>query len=472
MTGSDSAYVAADGGSGATLLSLLRHGAPALVSVDSPRHAGLLLVVEPVSKRLVPAIADIYRAIPAPRRALVIDTGDPWSERPAGERELDQALPGLRRVDADPQLERIVAAARELPATSEQPRVVPEATTIPLPSAHERELATELIVLLLGPLQTFAAGPIRLLLVCDGEQVVSAHVEIGYAHRGVVQRMREAAWMDGLRLAETLDPLAPVAGRLAYVTALERLAGETPEPGVAGAREAALSLERAENWLWWLERFATLLAHDRLAGKAHALAAEIGDARRALWPEPAGMWLRPGGGCPACERAGLARLADLAPRVGALLRMLQRDRLLHLRLLGVGAVDARRAREAGITGPVLQASAEGTGDCWARMTFRVRRAQEDLLYAARTLETVPGATGQRPFNRVPGGAAQVKVDGPRGELFVAMTSDGGERATRLEWRTPSAATVSVIGDLLHGVTLADAETIVASLDLAMAEADG
>src|SRR5581483_846954 len=124
-------------------------------------------------------------------------------------------------------------------------------TTIQLPQKHEQEMATELGVLSLGPVQAFTAGPLRLLLICDGEQVLSTQVEAGYASRDIAQAMTQVDWQQALHLARRLDPLAPLASQLAYVQAVEQLQGWQPSEPVVGLREAAILLERAKNVLWW-----------------------------------------------------------------------------------------------------------------------------------------------------------------------------------------------------------------------------
>ena len=51
-------------------------------------------------------------------------------------------------------------------------------------------------------------------------------------------------------------------------------------------------------------------------------------------------------------------------------------------------------------------------------------------------------------------------------------NSGGETLAQVEWQHPSAALLPLLPEMLAGQKLADAEVIVASLDLAMAEADG
>ncbi|HBY97618.1 MAG TPA: hypothetical protein DEP84_27360, partial [Chloroflexi bacterium] len=65
-------YLAVDGGSGAHFLAALAHADPQLQAVTSPRHADLLIVVEPVTRKLAPAVAALARALPRPVRVLVI----------------------------------------------------------------------------------------------------------------------------------------------------------------------------------------------------------------------------------------------------------------------------------------------------------------------------------------------------------------------------------------------------------------
>jgi hypothetical protein len=66
-------YVALDGGSGAHLLAALAGRHPFVQQVASPRHADLLVIIEPVTQ-LVPAVVELARLLPHPARALLIST--------------------------------------------------------------------------------------------------------------------------------------------------------------------------------------------------------------------------------------------------------------------------------------------------------------------------------------------------------------------------------------------------------------
>ncbi|MHB1416076.1 MAG: hypothetical protein ACYC1C_12580, partial [Chloroflexota bacterium] len=101
-------YVGIDGGRGAHLLAELANLDPHLQPAPSPRHAQLLIVVEPISRQLVPAVAEVARALPHPARALIL--AEPGHGLP-GENVVraEEILPGARRVEATSAREVVAA---------------------------------------------------------------------------------------------------------------------------------------------------------------------------------------------------------------------------------------------------------------------------------------------------------------------------------------------------------------------------
>jgi len=60
-------------------------------------------------------------------------------------------------------------------------------------------------------------------------------------------------------------------------------------------------------------------------------------------------------------------------------------------------------------------------------------------------------------------------------IGLHLDSPGGEGSrgpAQVEWQRPSASLLALVPELLVGQKLADAEVILASLDLTMAEVDG
>jgi NADH:ubiquinone oxidoreductase subunit D len=477
-------YLAIDGGAGAHLLAELAGCDLRLRPVSSPRHADLLIVIEPVNRKLAPAVAEVARALPRPAHAILVGEPGAASLPVANLARLEELLPAVRRV-GQATAEQVLVAIRH-PATWPELAAAggpaPAETTIQLPPAQEREIATELAVLSLGPIQPFTAGPLRLLLVCDGEQILSAQVEAGYAARGIAAAMLAADWREGAGLACQLDPLAPVAGRLTYVRALEQLQRWRPALPVVGVREGALLLERAQNHLWWLTRFAMLLDARALTARARKVALALTWLGRDLWTRPPIEWIAPQEGAIPAVPTAVAALRRIAHEVRALEVAVRRDRFLAFRTRGIGLFAPERLDAAGASGPVLQARAEGAGDVQSRLLTRLRAAAMDVRKAADGLAAITPDHGGVAANMgvaswprqwsVPAGEVRVAVTGPRGRIELHLVSAGGNGPTLVEWQRPSAALLPLVPDLLAGQKLADAEVIVASLDLAMAEADG
>lgn len=473
-------YFAIDGGSGAHLLAALSERHPYARQVASPRHADRLLLIEPISHKLSSAVTELAKAQPHPARILIVGESSVGHDAvPATEYiPLEDLFPGARRV-IPTSVEALVRAILDVDqstelANIERPGI--DETTIQLPQKHEQEMATELLVLSQGPVQSFTAGPLRLLLVCDGEQVLSAQVEAGYAYRGIAQAMLQANWQQALSFARRLDPLAPLAGQLAYVSVIEELQGWQPPQQVVRLREAALALERVENALWWLVRFAHVVADPALAARSYRLTTRFADILARCWQVQPYAWVLPGYSMSAPAVMGsstnIAHLRQIAGELEIMQRQLERNRLLALRTRGIGVLSSERLAAAGSSGTVLTASKHGAGDIQSRLSARLDAATGDLRLAVEALAAMESAPTQPARWDVSAGMAHVTVAGPRGDIGLCLESSGGEQPTGVSWQCPSPKLLPLLPELLAGQKLADAEVIVASLDLAMAEADG
>lgn len=480
LAGLERYYFAVDGGAGAALLAHLPGVDDRLRPADSPRHADTLLVVEPITIQLMDALGETYRSLGAPRRVVVVGT--------AGMSVLDGGAPLVRLEDHLPVTVRVAGSTTPESASSTAAAVAlamhrpsdarrrgeselgPEEVLIPLRSTAEREIATEDVILSVGPVQSPAAGPLRLLLTMDGEQIVRTEVRGGYASRDLERISRARRWDAGPELAAILDPLAPVAGRAAYVQAVEALSGIEPPSRARSLRDIALCRERAANHMLWLVGFAAVLGYPALAWDARRVARACADITLAAEAVIPGGWDSRAAG--NGERLPIP--AGLPEEVRRLARRIRGDRLFALRTRGIGVLAAARATQAGASGPVLLASETGEGDAWARTLARMEAAADNLQQALELAGRLTEGDERRPWPGTPPppGAAESETLGPRGRLTLQVESDGGEQPAGIHWARPSAVHLTLVPELIAGHTLPDALTAVASLDLSMAEADG
>src|SRR3989304_5988722 len=81
------------------------------------------------------------------------------------------------------------------------------------------------MVLNMGPQHPAPHGGLRLLIRLDGETIVSAVPDLGYLHRGYEKIAENSTYHEFIPHTDRLDYLSPISNNVAYVLAVEKLAG-------------------------------------------------------------------------------------------------------------------------------------------------------------------------------------------------------------------------------------------------------
>src|SRR6266849_5149624 len=114
------------------------------------------------------------------------------------------------------------------------------------------ELRTETMTVNMGPQHPSTHGVLRLVLVLDGETVLSAAPTIGYLHTGIEKTAEQKKWQQVIPLVERMDYLSAQSNSLAFSLSVERLLGiEIPER-VRWIRVLIAELQRINSHLVWL----------------------------------------------------------------------------------------------------------------------------------------------------------------------------------------------------------------------------
>ena len=103
---------------------------------------------------------------------------------------------------------------------------------------HERGggpgMATQDMVLNIGPQHPATHGVLRLRLTLDGERIVACEPVVGYMHRGVEKLFEVRDYRQIIVLANRHDWLSAFSNELGVVLAVERMLGmEVPARAVA-----------------------------------------------------------------------------------------------------------------------------------------------------------------------------------------------------------------------------------------------
>lgn len=259
-----------------------------------------------------------------------------------------------------------------------------------------------------GPIHASVIEPGHFRFMCHGEQVHHLELQLGYQHRGVEALLLQRPALALTSLVESIVGDSCVAYAWGYCAAVEALSG-TPVPmAVERVRGIALELERVAMHLAALTGMATDIAFLQGGASYGRLRTAIINATMRVCGSRFGRgWLRPGG-----VRFGItdALRQDLLQTLTAFTSdMAEVDLLMcaalsvQSRLQGVGAITHKAAREIGMVGLAGRASAvagdtrvnlpgqlyaahpiasltEESGDCWARMTLRMREIRESVRW--------------------------------------------------------------------------------------------
>ncbi|MFA7678710.1 MAG: NADH-quinone oxidoreductase subunit D [Pigmentiphaga sp.] len=204
--------------------------------------------------------------------------------------------------------------------------------------------------------------------------------------------------------------------------------------------------------------------------------------------------------------------------------LLTDNRIWKQRLVDVGVVSPERAMALGFTGPMLRGSGVewdlrkvqpyevydlmdfdipvGTnGDCYDRYLVRIEEMRQSNRIIKQCIEwlrnnpgpvmadnhkiTPPPRTGMKSsmeelihhfklFSEgfhVPPGEVFTAVEHPKGEFGIYLVSDGANKPYRLKIRAPGFNHLQALDELSRGHMIADAVTIIGTLDIVFGEID-
>lgn len=371
--------------------------------------------------------------------------------------------------------------------------------------AGAKELATEDMILNIGPQHPSTHGVLRLRLTLDGERIETAEPIIGYMHRGAEKLFEVRDYRQIIMLANRHDWLSGFANELGVVLAAERLLGmETPVRAV-WARTLLAELNRVLNHLMFLGSYPLELGaitpvfyafdeRERIqavmeeisGGRMHYMFNRVGGLKEDL---PLG-WL---------DRVAAA-VAETRRRVPDIEGLILNNEIFLARTKGVGVLTREQILQYGVSGPIARASGvdfdlrrddpylaygelpvtvvtRRDGDCHARfeVLFEQLKVSLDLADAcvARLRELPPGPVNQRlpKVLKVPEGHTYAWTENPLGINGYYLVSKGDKTPWRLKLRSASFANVQALRELLPGNLVADMIAILGSMFFVVGDID-
>jgi NADH-quinone oxidoreductase subunit D len=414
------------------------------------------------------------------------------------------------------QLESIQPKERILKALEDQDTTV----TFDDPLEHD-------MVLNMGPQHPATHGVLRLLVRLDGETIVAAVPDLGYLHRGYEKIAENSTFHEFIPHTDRLDYLSPLANNVAYVLAVEKLAGIEAPVRAQYIRVLCCELARLASHLVWLGTMAMDVGAVTVLLWGFREREKIQD----IWDVLTGVRFTTS----FTRVGGLAQ--DMTPQAGAMIRqfidtfpanldecenLLIRNRIFIDRCEGVGRLSREQVIDLGVTGPALRGSGVDhdlrrdepylvypefefmvpcyqDGDVLARFYVRVAEMRESVRIIRQALEKIPaGAVNaaepkrvlpakERTYSKMeelihdfmivnfginpPVGEAYHAIEASKGELGWYLVSNGEGYPWRSKIRSPSFSNLQALPVMMRGGMISDVVAVIGSLDPVMGEAD-
>ncbi|GAA0421332.1 NADH-quinone oxidoreductase subunit D 1 [Acrocarpospora corrugata] len=368
-----------------------------------------------------------------------------------------------------------------------------------------KELATEDMVLNIGPQHPSTHGVLRLRLALDGERIATAEPIIGYMHRGAEKLFEVRDYRQIIVLANRHDWLSAFANELGVVIAVERMLGMEVPVRAVWARTLLAELNRVLNHLMFLGSYPLELGaitpvfyafreretiqavmEEISGGRMHYMFNRVGGLKEDL---PLG-WL---------ERTGRA-VADVRRRLPDIENLIMGNEIFLARTTGVGVLDRETILQYGVSGPIARASGvdldlrrdepylaygelpvkvvtRSAGDCHARFEVLHDQLKVSLDLADACLERLrqlpPGPINQRlpKILKAPEGHTYAWTESPLGLNGYYLVSRGEKTPWRLKLRSASFNNVQVLREMLPGNLLADMVAILGSMFFVVGDID-
>lgn len=351
------------------------------------------------------------------------------------------------------------------------------------------------MVVQIGPQHLALAEPERIRVHTEGEKVVGVDVSMGYNHRGIEKLAERKTYEQDILLVERICGICSMSHPVAFVEAVENIAGVIIPERAQYLRTIIAELERIHSHLLWAGIAAELIGIETLFMYTwrdrefvlDQLESITGNRNHYAWNTVGG-----------CRRDITEKhIPQLLTTIDVVERRTEfyvdsflRNRTIRARLVGTGYLSKEDAQKLCTVGPTARASGYAVdvrkddpplaydrlefdeivldeGDNMARAKVRLLEVFESakiIKQCVKALRGLPEGDISVAVPEIPPGESVGRYEAPRGEVFHYVKSNGTFYPERVKIRAPTYANMQAVPIMIMGNTLADVPITLAAID--------
>jgi len=366
-------------------------------------------------------------------------------------------------------------------------------------------LATDHVIVNLGPQHPSTHGVFRVAVVLDGERIVNLKPVMGYLHRNHEKIGERNTFIMNIPYTDRLDYLSSMSNNFGYALAIEKLMNVKPTERAEYIRVMMAEMTRIANHLMaigaLLNDLGAYFTPMLYALEERELLLDIFEA--VSGSRMMCNFFRFGGVARDISESVLQKIRGLfferLPRkIEELDRFLSENEIIRSRGIGQGVLTAEDAIRYSAAGPLLRASGipydvrradpysiydrlefdvvtRTNGDIYDRLMVRFDEILQSIRIVQQVIKQLPDGPvmALKPMYqvRVPPGEAYGRVEGPKGELGFYVISNGKPTPWRYHVRAPSFINLTSFGPICIGQKVADVVAVLGSIDIVLGEVD-
>jgi membrane-bound hydrogenase subunit alpha len=347
-------------------------------------------------------------------------------------------------------------------------------------------------VLVVGPMHPLQEEMECFHLTVDGEKVTDIDMRISYNHRGI-EGISETLQFDQVPfLVSRVCGICSASHPLAYVQAVEEIAGITPPDRALYVRTIINELERIHSHALWVGLAGHFIGYDTVFMWAWKYREPVLDLLEEITGNRNNYGNVKVGGCREDIPEELIPkmfkdLDEIEKKMEMLIKAVLDDPIIHARLKGVGVLTKADAIKYAVAGPTARGSGleidvrrddpyaaygdldwnvitQPEGDVFAKAVVRLLEILESIKIIRQAAKKLPGGPVAIQVKEIPPGEGTGRAEAPRGETFHYVRSDGGNRPVRHKVRAPSFVNVPSFKASCIGSDIADVTITLAAVD--------